>query len=272
MKKRLTKDCQTDVKDASSQNGASFSLSNGSETEFRDYAANRLRASQLSKSSFRLILGSRSPRRSLLLQENGYSYAILPSEDGVEENSEANEPRDVSPSELVSELAFLKAKNVVERLTAPNSIERKEIAKEFESGDAAPFVVAACDSVAVCKGEIMGKPLDRADAERMLRKLSGSLHSVQTGLCLWRTDPTGRASDRIVRRIETSVLQMEPLSEEQLRSYLESGLWQGKAGAFGYQDGNDWLELVSGSASNVVGLPLEALAATLKDILDESEG
>ena len=65
---------------------------------------------------------------------------------------------------------------------------------------------------------------------------------------------------------------MEPLSEERLRSYLESGLWQGKAGAFGYQDGNDWLELVSGSASNVVGLPMEALAATLKDILNESEG
>jgi len=52
---------------------------------------------------------------------------------------------------------------------------------------------------------------------------------------------------------------MEPLSEERLGGYLASGLWEGKAGAFGYQDGNDWLQLISGSESNVVGLPLEAL-------------
>jgi septum formation protein len=53
---------------------------------------------------------------------------------------------------------------------------------------------------------------------------------------------------------------MEPLSDEQLDGYLDSGDWEGKAGAFGYQDGHAWLRIVEGSPSNVVGLPLELLA------------
>ena len=56
---------------------------------------------------------------------------------------------------------------------------------------------------------------------------------------------------------------MDPLSEQMLREYLDSGLWEGKAGAFGYQDGNDWVHIVEGSASNVVGLPMELLAEVL---------
>ena len=110
----------------------------------------------------------------------------------------------------------------------------------------------------------MGKPVDRADAERMLRLLSGTEHEVRTGLCLWATP-----GDRVLRRVEVSRLWMEPLSEERLAAYLESGLWEGKAGAFGYQDGNDWLRLTFGSESNIVGLPLGALADSLRTLAAE---
>ena len=58
---------------------------------------------------------------------------------------------------------------------------------------------------------------------------------------------------------------MDPVSDVQLEAYLETGKWEGKAGAFGYQDGNDWLKIIDGSESCVVGLPMELLA----DMLDE---
>lgn len=226
---------------------------------------------------FRLVLGSRSPRRRGLLTSAGYRFAVLPADDAVEEN----EPLDgLSPSELVDRLAFVKARDVVRRLRplvetqsspqSPNFAEssetsslRQEIDAIFGPSDA-PFVVLSCDSVAVCDGEILGKPADRADAERMLRLLSGTEHEVRTGLCLWATP-----GDRVLRRVEISRLYMEPLSEERLAAYLESGLWEGKAGAFGYQDGNDWLRLTYGAESNIVGLPLGALADSLRTLAAE---
>ena len=226
---------------------------------------------------FRLVLGSRSPRRRSLLTSAGYRFAVLPADDAVEER----EPLDgLSPSELVDRLAFVKARDVVRRLrplvepqsspNPPNSFESNETTALRQELDAvfgasnAPFAVISCDSVAVCDGEILGKPIDRADAERMLRLLSGAEHEVRTGLCVWATP-----GDRVLRRVEMSRLWMAPLSEERLAAYLASGLWEGKAGAFGYQDGNDWLRLTSGSESNVVGLPLAALADSLRTLAAE---
>ena len=56
---------------------------------------------------------------------------------------------------------------------------------------------------------------------------------------------------------------MAPISDEQLTQYLDAGDWEGKAGAFGYQDGHDWLWIEAGSETNVVGLPMELLAEML---------
>ncbi|MBQ9875244.1 MAG: Maf-like protein [Thermoguttaceae bacterium] len=252
-------------RDASVQIDASRSFSPASDISPERIIDARHRAVQKSETAFRLVLGSRSPRRRQLLIEQGYRFAILPSEDGIEERAEETELRDAEPERFVDGLAFLKARNVVERLKKSEEEARKEFEPFFPKEERTPFVVVSCDSVAVCGGEILGKPRDRDDAERMLRRLSGTRHSVITGLCVWRVDPAGRVPSKTVRRVEISILQMEELSEERLASYLASGLWEGKAGAFGYQDGNDWLELVSGTASNVVGLPTEALALLLDE-------
>ena len=67
-------------------------------------------------------------------------------------------------------------------------------------------------------------------------------------------------------RVATTTLHMAPLSDEQLEEYPASGLWQGKAGSFGYQDRHGWLEIKSGSESNVVGLPLELLSEMLNQL------
>jgi septum formation protein len=63
--------------------------------------------------------------------------------------------------------------------------------------------------------------------------------------------------------VDVTKLVMDPLSDKELSAYLDSGGWEGKAGAFGYQDGLDWVHVVEGSKSNVVGLPMELLARML---------
>ena len=224
----------------------------------------RRHAARLSRTAFRLVLGSQSPRRRELLESDDYRFALCPAADGVEENVPL---RDVEPRNLPRLLAIAKARNVAERL-CESSGWRRAVDLRFDQSDPRdPYLVLACDSVAVCRGEILGKPVDRDDAKRMLTMLSGSRHEVVTGVALWRVDredyASGPAEEKLTVLVETSVLQMEELSPEKLEGYLDGGLWRGKAGAFGYQDGNDWLELISGSESNVVGLPLEALAETL---------
>jgi len=179
----------------------------------------------------KLILASRSPRRRELLAEAGYRFEVcLPSE-AAECGLCGNE----SPLELVSRLAYQKAADVVRRVSAG--------------------LVLACDTVAECDGQILGKPSHEEHARKMLQILSGREHRVLSGLCLW---PAPKGQPQV--RVAITRLRMDALSEQQLNEYLASGLWEGKAGAFGYQDGIDWVHVLEGSASNVVGLPMELLA------------
>jgi septum formation protein len=119
-------------------------------------------------------------------------------------------------------------------------------------------VIVACDTVAECQGQILGKPGDESHARAMLRLLSGREHRVYSGLCIW-TVP--EEEPRV--EVDRTTLRMDPLTNEQIDDYLTTGLWEGKAGAFGYQDGFDWLHVVEGSKSNVVGLPMELLERML---------
>jgi septum formation protein len=187
--------------------------------------------------SLPLILASRSPRRRELLSEAGYQFEVVPASDSAECGICTRE----TPPELVARLARQKAADV-----APN-IERG--------------VVIGCDTVAECTGRVLGKPTDVAHAREMLRLLRGREHRVYSGLCLWR-----RPGDQTLVRVDTTVLFMEPIGDEELEAYLESGLWEGKAGAFGYQDRHGWLHIRSGSESNVVGLPMELLQRMLAEM------
>ena len=121
--------------------------------------------------------------------------------------------------------------------------------------------ILACDTLSEVDGAALGKPVDQTDARRMLLALSGRGHRVVTGVCLWHR-PGG---EPITAHCE-SLLAMDPLTEEFLDWYLASGLWQGKAGACGYQDERLPLRIVAGSESNVVGLPLELVREMLRDV------
>ncbi len=177
-----------------------------------------------------LILASGSPRRKELLQQAGFNFTV----DVPDEDAESIGEVRLSPVELVAALAFQKAANV---------------AKRSDNG-----LVLAADTVAECDGQVLGKPQDRADAQRMLNQMRGKQHFVHTGVCLWR-----RPGDRKSVQTETTTLQMSELSDEAIDQYLDTGLWKGKAGAFGYQDGIDWISIEQGTASNVVGLPMDLL-------------
>lgn len=197
----------------------------------------------------RLILASSSPRRHQLMVEAGYQFAAIAPDESVE----CGICSTGGPASLVVELAMSKAADVVSQLKERGELDER-------------CIVIACDTVAECGGMVLGKPADEAHARSMLERLRGSVHRVYSGLCVWRPGAGGEAGQPTVR-LATSELRMDPISDQQLEEYLASGLWEGKAGAFGYQDRAGWLHLTRGSESNVVGLPMELLAEMLARVV-----
>ena len=184
-----------------------------------------------------LVLASGSPRRSQLLKAAGYSFTIDPASPDAECGVCS---RETAP-ELVARYAYRKAQSVVVR---------------YDSA-----MILAADTVASCNGQILGKPQDENHARSMLETLSGRRHDVYTGVCLWSA-----VDQRCLVDVVRTELEMEPLSAERIQQYLDSMLWEGKAGGFGFQDGNDWIQIVGeGSESNVVGLPMERLKELLEN-------
>jgi septum formation protein len=200
----------------------------------------------VSQPALHLILASKSPRRRELLARAGYAFTVCPADEHVEsEVCGAGEA-----AELVRELAYRKAADVVPR------IRSGQVAPAASTRPAC--VVLGCDTVVECDGRILGKPLDRGDARRILENLRGRRHRVLSGLCLWPID-----GDEASVEVAVTTLYMDPLSDDQLDDYLAGDEWRGKAGGFGYQDRTGWVRVIDGSESNVVGLPLELLEAML---------
>jgi septum formation protein len=184
-----------------------------------------------------LILASRSPRRRELLAEAGYAFEVLPPSEAAECGVCSGE----TPAELVARLAYQKA---------------ADVAEQVHQG-----LILGCDTVAECHGQILGKPDSEDHARLMLQTLSGREHRVYSGLCVWRV-PDGQPDVRVA----VTTLRMDALTPEKIEAYLAGGLWEGKAGAFGFQDGLDWVHILDGSESNVVGLPMELLAEMMQGI------
>lgn len=184
-----------------------------------------------------LILASTSPRRRELLTQAGYTFSIV----APHESAECGICSRETPPEMVARLAYQKAADVAIRT---------------EQG-----LIIACDTVAECCGHILGKPKNRDHAREMLQLLSGREHRVYSGLCLWLRPGTEHHV-----QVDVTRLVMDPIPADVLEDYLATDAWEGKAGAFGYQDGLDWVHIVEGSESNVVGLPLELLGKMLANI------
>lgn len=201
-----------------------------------------------------LILASQSPRRRQLLEQAGYQFIVMAPDDHVERAAAA----ELSPAELVVESAFLKAKFIASQLEN----EDLDNVKLDTAND--PWLILAADTIAHCDSAIHGKPTSREHAKQMLLAMSGRRHAVLTGVCLWHYP-----SNIYKTYVESTTLNMDAFPEDELEEYLDSGQWAGKAGAFGYQDGLDWIHIELGLASNVVGLPIERLKEWIKQLYDE---
>lgn len=184
-----------------------------------------------------LILASASPRRRQLLLEAGYRLEVEPSD-----ITEPDPGPEISPAEYAAHLAWRKA---------------RVVAKRRQSG-----LILGADTVGVVDGQILTKPLDRNDAERMIRLQEGRDTQVITGLCLYRAE-----HDEWKGTIDESTVRFRRLSDLERTAYLESNRWVGKSGAYGVQDGDPFVSVVRGSFSNVVGLPLERLKRLLESDL-----
>ncbi len=185
-----------------------------------------------------LILASQSLRRRQLLEQAGYAFEVIPSQ--VDEST--FDPTGTSPAEYACRLAQAKALDV--------------------SQDYPDRWVLGADTLIDFHGEVIGKPVDYADAERITRKIFSAPHRVITGLALVHCT-------RQVERMGSDVTMIYPRSwdEAQLQAHLASGTWQDKAGAYAIQETGDALiERWEGSLSNVIGLPMEMLAQWLAGI------
>jgi septum formation protein len=173
----------------------------------------------------RIILASASPRRAELLRAAGIDFDVRPAD-----IDEAIRPGE-APGDYVSRLAEAKARVVHER-------------------DGNQTVLAA-DTAVVVDGQILGKPMDEADAKRMLRMIGGRTHEVLTAVSVFHP---GQIVDT---RVDATTVEFAELSESDIDWYVSSGEPMDKAGAYAVQGlASRFVTRVDGSYSNVVGLPI----------------
>lgn len=180
-----------------------------------------------------LVLASSSPRRRTLLRRLGAPFSVAVPD--VDERALPGE----TPRAHVRRLAAAKA---------------RAVARHLRTG-----VVIGSDTVVAVDGEILGKPKGPRDAERMLARLAGRTHEVWSGVAVVRAGG-GRPRTTVVRTRVT----MKPLDRATIRRYVETGEPLDKAGGYAIQGrARRFVERVDGDLTNVVGLPLEALARLL---------
>lgn len=184
----------------------------------------------------RLILASTSPRRLDLLKQVG----IVPDQVA---------PADIDETPLKSEMPTA----YVARLAA-------EKAAAVSAQHAGCFILAADTTVAVGR-RILGKAADEKELRAFLGLMSGRRHRVITGVSI--IAPNGKQRTFTV----SSVVRFKRLSEADIREYIASNEWQGKAGGYGAQGlAAKYIPFISGSFSNIVGLPIHETAQTLESL------
>ena len=192
-----------------------------------------------------LVLASGSPRRKALMEHMGYEFTI-----SVPDVDEDVIPTSLPPANYVEELAVLKAQKGASQCSQRS-------------------LVIGSDTTVVLNGRVLNKPVDEADAKRMLSGLSGNTHVVYTGIAIVDGSADGVNSQRVVHN-KTEVTFRE-LSEEEINAYVASGSPLDKAGSYGIQDdfGAVFVQRINGCYYTIVGLPMELLYTTLRSLATE---
>ena len=179
----------------------------------------------------RLLLASTSPQRRAILEQLGLAFDV------VAPRYEEHDPPDADPVELVRAHAEGKARSV--------------------ANEAGGRPVLGVDTTVVCDGRVYAKAAGPEDAAWMLEALGGATHEVVSGLCLLTT-----AWEEL--HTETTRVTFRPLTARDIAVYVESGEWEGRAGAYAIQGrGAELVERIEGDYLNVVGLPAALLVRLL---------
>ncbi|MDO8301717.1 MAG: Maf family protein, partial [Sedimentisphaerales bacterium] len=191
------------------------------------------------KLSSPLILASASPRRKLLLEQAGYSFDIaVPDIDEAAHLSDS-----ISAIAYTKLLAFEKAQAVAHKHPAA--------------------LVIGADTIVYADGKIIGKADDHDHAREIIELLFSRPHEVITGVALIKLDE----HIRIVESV-TTIVYPKKLTPAQIDQHIQKGDWQGKAGAYGIQEtGDEFVERIDGSLTNVMGFPMELVNDLLKQFV-----
>lgn len=192
------------------------------------------------------ILASASPRRIELFKEISKDFTVLPADvdESIEklfDKKELDSLLNSSPQSIVMELAKIKAMAIASN--HPNSL------------------VVGADTGVFLDGKMLGKPVDKEDAIRLLKMLSGKTHHVITGFCIIY-------KDKIITDFENTIVVFENLDDFAIDRYIKSGQYKGKAGAYGIQDGYGLVKEYIGDLNNVIGFPTEKIKKRIKEVLE----
>lgn len=190
----------------------------------------------MESSKFKLILGSQSPRRKELLSWLKIKYEIVTAD--LDEVSD-----EVGAEKIAVDLAIQKARAVFEKCSIKDN----------------NFIIAA-DTIVVLDNRIYGKPKDRADAEKILKELSGKTHQVITGVCFY-------FNNREHAFFDLTDVTFNSIDSNLLNDYLDTNDSLDKAGAYGIQGPSlTFISKLNGSYSNVVGFPLDKIVTELQSL------
>ena len=193
-----------------------------------------------------IYLASRSPRRRELLAQIGVKFEPLLFREGARQDVDTDEqvrPGE-QPDDYVRRVTMLKAQAAWQRIVMRRGLRR--------------MPVLAADTTVSLAGEILGKPADRADAERILGLLSGTRHRVLTAVAVG-------FEQRFELAVSESLVTFGRLDPARIEAYVQSGEPFDKAGAYGIQGrAGAFIERVEGSYSGVMGLPLYETANLLR--------
>lgn len=183
----------------------------------------------------KIILASKSPRRSFLLKEAGLEFEVRTRE--VDESY----PPEMPVEEVAEFLAKKKADGV------SDFIENEEI-------------IITSDTIVILNGVIYGKPKDDADAVRMLREISGTMHRVITGVCI-------RSKEKEVAFSDIAEVYISDMTDEEIRYYIDTCQPFDKAGSYGIQEWLGYVKVarINGSYATVMGLPVHRVYETLQN-------
>ncbi|HLX23892.1 MAG TPA: Maf family protein [Usitatibacter sp.] len=193
-----------------------------------------------------IYLASRSPRRRELLAQIGVKFEPLLFREGARADADTSEAvlAGEPPDDYVRRVTRLKADAAWQRVVMRRGLQRKP--------------VLAADTTVALDGAILGKPADRAEAERTLAALSGKEHRVLTAVAI-------EFEDRFEMAVSESLVTFAALDEARIAAYVQSGEPFDKAGAYGIQGrAGGFIERISGSYSGIMGLPLFETAELLR--------